>query len=137
MASQYGVNSNGHFAPVADTLATVEVDEVAGFVAGSVIFSNGAGTAALYDSNSEANCAAIIGISDGTYADNATASYFQTGMVATGLSGLTAGNEYFADPTDGSLVAFSSIGSGEWTRSMGSAKSSSTLEVKIGPVIQK
>ena len=137
MASQYGVNSNGHFAPVADTLATVTVSEAAGFAVGNVIYSSGSGSAGLYDSNSEANCAAIIGIADGTYADTATASYFQTGMVASGLSGLTAGNEYYADPTDGSLVAFSSIGSGEWTRSMGTAKSSSTLEVKIGPVIQK
>lgn len=135
--AQYGMNSNGHLVPVADTLATIEVDEVGGFAVGDIIYSNGADTAAKYDSNSETACASILGIADNTYADNATASYFRSGDNATGLSGLTTGVEYFADPSTGGLSPYSSIASGEWTRSMGHAISTDELSLKIGAVFQK
>jgi len=135
--AQYGINSNGHLVPTADALASIEVDEAAGFVVGDVIYSNAADTAAKYDSNSETACASILGIADNPYADNATASYFRNGDNATGLSGLTAGAEYFADPSTGGLSLYSSIASGEWTRSLGHAISTDELSVKIGAVFQK
>ena len=134
------VNASGHIIVAADsaaTLDTIVVNEVAGFVLGSMIVAEAAGTGKLYDSSVEADCGGIIGISNAVYANAATASYFTDGDEVTGLAGLTIGSEYYADPTTGLPGLWSAIGSTEWTRLLGTATSATTLQLQLVAVQQK
>lgn len=140
MATRADINASGHIVSEADPdaiLDTIVVNEVAGFVLGSVISAEAAGTGKIYDANSEADCGGIIGVSDAVYANAATASYYTDGDEVTGLAGLTIGSEYYADPTTGLPGLYSAIGSGEWTRLLGTATSATTLQLQIGAVFQK
>ena len=135
--SKTQVNANGHFITVADATLedTIIVGEAGGLVAGNVIAVKAADSKGYKNDGTEAYAAAIVGICDGTYAAAATASYFGNGDLATGLTGLTAGSEYFAKD-DGTLAVYTSLVSTKWTRSMGVAKTTTSLQVEIGPVQQ-
>lgn len=134
------VNTSGHFAEVATSAIkdTAVLNEAAGVVVGNVtVLEAAVDTVKKYDASSEADCAGIVGIFDGTYANLATASYFTNGSEVTGYAGLTQGSEYYADPTTGLPGLWSAIGSGEWTRLLGVATSTTTLQLQFGEVRQK
>jgi len=124
-------------------LQTVTIDEPKGSgTAGetlaiqNVVYLKAADSKLWKPVNTEASVAAIVGISDGSYSADATAAYWQNGDVATGLSGLTAGTEYWCSSA-GALVAYSSLSSSDWSRPMGVALSTTSLQVQIGDVVQK
>ena len=140
MATRADLNASGHIVSESDPvtiLDTIVVNEVAGFVVGSVVVAEAAGTGKLYDANVEADCGGIIGMSDAVYANAATASYYTDGDEVLGLAGLTIGTEYYADPTTGLAGIYGAIASGEWTRLLGTATSATTLQLQMGAAFQK
>ena len=129
------LNASGHFQQA--TITTPEGSAVtdSALIAGNVVYEESTGHVALNTGATDAIVAAITGIADGTYASTATASFFKAGQDATGLSGLTAGTEYFAKQ-DGTLDIYANVSSGSWTRSMGVALSATSLRVRLGEVVQ-
>lgn len=105
-------------------------------VVGSVVYRKSTGNLGKNTGATEAIAAGIQGVADGTYAGTSTASFFEDGQLVTGLSGLTAGVEYWARD-DGTLDTYANVGSGKWTRPMGVAESATTLRVALGDVVQK
>lgn len=85
---------------------------------------------------SEARAAAILGVSIGDYASGAEATYAVSSGRVTGLEGLTPGTELWAG-TAGALVPYADVASGDWTRPMGVADSSTTFRLLIGSVVRK
>ncbi len=130
------INTSGHFYQKTPSQVelTITAGDAGGVVLGNVIAVKAADSKGYKHDGSEAYAAAIAGIADGTYAQNATINFWRNGQQAT-LTGLTAGSEYFAKQ-DGSLDVWANIGASQWTRSMGVAQSTTLLDIEIGPVIQ-
>lgn len=135
-------NANGHLASQADSEAkgSSTLSEAAGAVIGNILsaFNSSGPKVKIYDSSSESDCAAIVGIADGTYADTDAITYFQNGdTLSDAGASWTVGAEYYADPATGLPGLYSAIGSGEWTRRIGVATSGIAIELQFGDVFQK
>ena len=102
-------SASGHLAQSAD--ADPKGSGTAGetLAVGNVVYLKAADSKLWkYAASAEATCAGIVGvITTGGDAD-ASVEFAQSGDSATGLSGLTAGTEYWAK-SDGSLAAFSGV----------------------------
>lgn len=132
------VNASGHLArksiDVSDSLPTVTAGEA--LALGDILYMDATASKAKKFDGTEAAAGAILGVCDGTYALDATASYYPPGRQVTGLASLVAGSEYFAKG-DGSLALYSALTSSQWTRSMGAAISATVLALAHGDVLQK
>ena len=114
--------------------------EIAGIVIGNVLWPDSTTTPAnkvKKTTNSEAQMDGIVGVSAGTYALDAAASYFQDGDVAAGVvAGQTGGAKMFAR-SNGLLDTYANIPAGEWTRSMGTCINATDVQMQIGATQQK
>lgn len=139
MTDKIRLNANAHIVAVDDEVVTFSgtVAEAAGVVVGSIVYGTGASTYSIYDGNVEANCDSIQGISAAITADTVSGTFHADGSLVTGLAGLTQDAEYYADPTTGLLGLIGAIASGEWTRLMGVARSTTTFKIGMGPVFQQ
>lgn len=129
------ITAGGHLAQ--DTVQTPEGsgttdDNVS---AGTVLYVKSTGNLGKNTGTTEIMASAIAGVSDGTYAATGTANYYKTGQRVTGLTGLTAGSEYWAKG-DGTLDLYTNVTASTWTRIMGIADSTTSLILQVGQPIQ-
>lgn len=136
MAISIVINSAGLLAPAVGASGGLSGTAGESLALGDVVCVKTADGKLWKCTGTEALTAAIVGICDGTYATDTTARYWGVGEVASGLTGLTAGAEYWAKET-AALSAYSSVTSTNWTRPMGVAKTTTSLEIRIGDVVQK
>ena len=126
-------NSSGHLEPVDDEAMTdtAVVNEVAGLVFGDVIVKEAAGTIKKYDASNMTDCEGIRGISDGTYANGATATFYVDGALMPGFVGMTPGTMAIADPTTGALGVYADLALGEISCWMGKYDTATEFKISV------
>lgn len=128
------VNTSGHFqndTTVPGPLTAVAGAAISQFQACYIKAADGK----IYPlDGTEAAANAYCGIADAAYSMGATATFYPPGTQLTGLSGLTVGDLY--GKQDGTIVAYSGVGSAQWTRRVCIATSTTAITVDAGEVVQ-
>jgi len=84
--------------------------------------------------NSEADVAGLRGWLRKAVAAEKSCLLNVEGDVADGFSGLTPGQEYFLDVAE--VDTYGNLSAGQWTRSVGVARTATKMDLRWGPVIQ-
>lgn len=107
------------------------VSEVGGVAIGDILYISAADTVSKADVSGLGAASRVIGMSSNAAADTGTSTVCDNGVV-TGLSGLTAGARYFADPgTAGGYTTTVPAGSGNKIYQIGYGKSTTAMHLQI------
>ena len=107
------------------------VSQVGGLAIGDIVYISAADTVSKADVSGTGAASRVIGMA-GTAAADATAGKVCSAGVVSGLSGLTAGARYFADPAvAGGITTTVPVGSGNKILQIGYAKSATEFHLQI------
>lgn len=120
------------------------INENAGAISqGQVVFVSSSGSVNLANNTSEATAKAIGVVEDASIASTASGSVLTDGTITvadwTAIAGaptLTAGSVYFLDGVDGNITTIPPILAGSYVVRIGTAISTTTLEVSISRPIK-
>lgn len=120
------------------------INENAGAISqGQVVFVSSSGSVNLANNTSEATAKAIGVVEDASIAPTASGSVLTDGTITvadwTAIAGaptLTAGSVYFLDGVDGNITTIPPILAGSYVVRIGTAISTTTLEVSISRPIK-
>ena len=120
------------------------INENAGAISqGQVVFVSSSGSVNLANNTSEATAKAIGVVEDASIAPTASGSVLTDGAITvadwTAIAGaptLTAGSVYFLDGVDGNITTIPPILAGSYVVRIGTAISTTTLEVSISRPIK-
>ena len=102
-----------------------------GFAVGQIAYISAADTVALADVSSSGAASRVIGMA-GTVATATNPVKICSAGVVSGLSGLTAGSRYFADPsTAGGITTTVPVGAGNKIFQVGIAKSATEMHLQL------
>lgn len=107
------------------------LDAASGASVGDVVYISAADTVSLADVSSTGAASRVIGMAATAATDTNPVDVASDGVV-TGLSGLTAGSRYFADPsTAGGITTSVPTGSGNVIFQVGIAKSTTAMHLNL------
>lgn len=107
------------------------VAQTGGLAVGDVVYIASADTVTKSDVSGSGIASRVMGMADAIIADTASGGICSEGVV-TGLSGLTAGSRYYADPaTAGGITTTTPVGAGNTIVQVGYAKNTTDFHLHI------